>query len=48
MTADGHAEQLNRPELDPPDGICGVPHPLLEEIRCDRLKGHTGRLSLSP
>lgn len=35
----GHAAKLNEPRPE----ICGQSHPLLEDLRCERLRGHPGK-----
>lgn len=33
---------LSREDPEQPFGTCGAPHPLLDEARCQRLRGHPG------
>lgn len=42
-TTHGHGEALTERARTVPYGICGVEHPLLSEIYCERLPGHPGR-----
>ena len=36
-------DQATDPSGAPPFGICESRHPLLEDLQCQRLKGHPGR-----
>lgn len=38
----GHAQEFIGMDRKPGGPSCGHPHPLLEDIRCQRLKGHPG------
>lgn len=39
----GHGHSLNRADRRPAGPVCGRVHPLLEDVRCQRLRGHPGR-----
>jgi hypothetical protein len=38
-----HASRLNDLSGKPPPALCGAGHPLLQDMWCQRLRGHPGR-----
>jgi hypothetical protein len=38
-----HPTRMNEPTGEPVPAICGMRHPLLKDLRCERLRGHPGK-----
>lgn len=37
-----HGHRLAGADRKPPGPTCGGPHPLIQDVRCQRLRGHPG------